>query len=52
MILNKNYNYQLIGVGIHVTPFLKRVNISKSFYSVRVGFNNAIYDVSKLRLTL
>ena len=38
-------------MGIHVTPFLKRVNISKSFCSVKVGFNNAIYDASKFRLT-
>ena len=35
---------------IHVTLFLKRVAISKSGCLFRVGFNNAIYDASKLRL--
>ena len=39
-------------MGTHVTPFLNRVNISKSFCSFNVGLNNAIYDASKLRLTL
>ena len=39
-------------MGIHVTAFLKRVNISKSFCSFKIGFNDAIYDASKLRLTL
>ena len=52
MILFKKYIEQLIDVGIHVTPFLKRVIISKSFCSFRVGFNNAIYNAFKLRLTL
>ena len=59
-ILSRKYIYDIIGklqlttidVGIHVTPFLKRVYISKSFCSFKVGFNNAIYDASKLRLTL
>ena len=37
---------------IHVTPFLKRVNISKYFCSFQVGFNGVIHDASKLRLTL
>ena len=36
------YNEQLIEAGVHVTPFLKRVNISKSFCSFKVGFNEAI----------
>ena len=39
-------------MGIHVTPFLKRVNISKYFCSFKVRFNDAINDASKLRLTL
>ena len=38
----EKYNYQLIDAGIHVTPFLKRINISKSFCSFKVGFNNGI----------
>ena len=39
-------------MGIHVTPLLKIVNISKSFFSFKVGFNDAIYDASKLRLVI
>ena len=38
-------------MGISVTTFLKRVNISKYFCSFKGGFNNAIPDASKLRLT-
>ena len=38
-------------MGIHVTPFLKRVNISKYFCSFKVRFND-VNDASKLRLTL
>ena len=44
-ILWNNYIYdiirkiQLIDVVIHVTPLLKRANISKSFSSFKVGFN-------------
>ena len=52
MILYENYNEQLIEAGNHVTPFLKRVNISKSLCSFKVGFNEAIYVAPKLRLTL
>ena len=52
MIIYENYNEQLIEAGAHVTPFLKRVNISKSFCSFKVGFNEAIYVAPKLRLTL
>ena len=37
---------------IHVTPFLKSVDISSFFFKFKVGFNTAIYDASKLRLTL
>ena len=58
-ILSNNYIYDIIqkiqlttnDVGIHITPFLKRVNISKSLCPFKGGFNNAIYDASKLRLT-
>ena len=35
-------------MGIHVTPFLKRVSISKSFCSFKVGFNNATYVVKSI----
>ena len=52
MILYRKCNLQLIDVGTHVIPLLKRINISKAFCSFKVGFNNAIYDASKLRLTL
>ena len=31
-------------MGIHAAPVLKRVNISKSLCSFKVGFNNAICD--------
>ena len=60
-ILSNKYIYDIkrklqlktnVGVGIHVTPFLKTVNISKSFCSFKVSFKNAIYDASKLLLTL
>ena len=59
-ILSNNYIYDIIRklqlttnrCGNYLTPFLKRANISKSFSSFIVGFNNAIYDASKLRLTL
>ena len=39
-------------MGIHAELFLKRVNISKSFWSFKVTFNNAIYDASKLFLNI
>ena len=51
-VIFEKYNEQLIDVEIHVIPFLKRFNISKSFCSLRVGFNNAIYNASKLCLTV
>ena len=35
-------------MGIHVTPFLKRVNISKSFCSFKVGFSDATYVVKSI----
>lgn len=31
-------------MAIHAAPVLKRVNISKSFGSFKVGFNSAISD--------
>ena len=39
-------------MGIHTALFLKRVSISKSFWSSKVTFNNAIYDASKLFLNI
>ena len=49
-ILSNNYIYDIIrklqlitiDVVILAAPFLKRVNISKSFGSFKFGFNNAI----------
>ena len=51
MILHEKYNQQLINVVIHVTQVLKKLIFQNLFVHLKVGFNNATYDASKLRLT-
>ena len=42
----------IMSIITHVTPFLNETSISKSFCSLRSGFQRAIYDATKFFLVV
>ena len=47
-----SWEFALCRQSLYVTPFLNKASLSKSFYSLRLGFQRAIYDGSKFFLVL
>ena len=47
-----SWEFALCRQLLYVTPFLNKTSLSKSFCSLRLGFQRAIYDASKFFLVL